>query len=134
MNTKEMRAALKGIVPVVPRSNMNMKALYLEKFPPPKAPIMEIVPRESFTYTYVGDGEDPCSSVKFMDIQHFTRGMPTEVDDPLVLSKIRNHKSFVEGEADPEEMRRNVERAEARADKQRAKDRVTQAWAERNRA
>ena len=134
MNTIEMREKLKGMVPVVPRSNENMKALYAKTFPEyvPEATIE--VPRESFTYTYVGGGEEPCSQVNFMGMQIFTRGISVQVSDPFILAKIRTNRSFVEGEADPEEMQRNVALARARADRQREKDAETQAWAERNTA
>jgi len=134
MNTIKMRERLKDVVKVVPRSNEDMKALYAEKFPPPVPPKLVEVPRESFTYTYVGGGESPCPSVNFMGIQLFTRGIATQVSDPVILSKIDGNSSFVKGEADPEEMQRNVEEAKKRADAQRAKDAETQRWAERNRA
>ena len=134
MNTKEMRARLKSVVPVVPRSNAHMKALYLETFPEPVAEIKIEVPRESFTYTYVGSGEEPCSQVNFMGMQIFTRGVSVQVSDPFILAKIRTNRSFVAGEADPEEMQRNVALAKARADRQRERDAEMQAWAERRTA
>ena len=134
MNTIEMRKRLKDVVKVGPRSNEDMKALYAEKFPPPVPEPKVEVPRESFTYTYVGDGESPCSSVNFMGLHNFIRGIPSEVSHPLVLAKIKSHKSFVAGEADPDEMQRNVEAAKKRANAQRAKDAEMQAWAVRNRA
>jgi hypothetical protein len=132
MNTIKMRVALKPMVDVVPRSNDKVIELYHKTFPDEPTKVER--EREKFIYTYVGSGESPCPSILFMSIQHFTRGIPVEVDDPLVLSKIKTHRSFVEGEPDLEEMRRSVEVAEERADKQRAKDAEMQAWAVRNRA
>jgi len=48
-------------------------------------------------YTYVGVGATPPLLIKFMGLQVFRRGEPTEVTDSRILAKIKNNPSFVKG-------------------------------------
>ena len=101
MNTKDMRAALKDVVEVVPRNNEDVVALFKEKFPEviiedavEKAVVEEV---EEEVWTYVGSGHEPPQVTNFMGRQVFMRGHPVKVTDPLVLMKIKNHGCFVKG-------------------------------------
>jgi len=101
MNTKDMRAALKDVVEVVPRNNEDVVALFKEKFPEviiedavEKAVVEEV---EEEVWTYVGSGHEPPQVTNFMGRQVFMRGHPVKVTDPLVLMKIKNHACFVKG-------------------------------------
>jgi hypothetical protein len=97
MNTKDMRAALKDVVEVVPRNNEDVVSLFKEKFPEVvvEAPVIEEVEEE--VWTYVGSGHEPPQVTNFMGRQVFMRGHPVKVTDPLVLMKIKNHRCFVKG-------------------------------------
>lgn len=82
---------------------------------------------EGEVFTYVGGGEDSPRVINFMGMQQFVRGRATAVTNPVVLSKIRNNPTFVEGEVDEEELYAYDEKAKAEADAQRAEDRVVEA-------
>jgi len=101
MNTKDMRAALKDVVEVVPRNNEDVVALFKEKFPEvivedavEKAVVEEV---EEEVWTYVGSGHEPPQVTNFMGRQVFMRGHPVKVTDTLVLMKIKNNACFVKG-------------------------------------
>lgn len=98
MDTKEMRAALKDVVDVVPRNNEDVIALFKEKFPDViqfSEPEIEEINEE--VWTYVGSGHEPPQVTNFMGRQVFMRGHPVKVTDPVVLGKIQHHKCFVKG-------------------------------------
>lgn len=124
MNTKDMRAALKDVVEVVPRNNEDVVALFKEKFPEVviedavekavvedqstgivilKSMVADYHDRtiveevEEEVWTYVGSGHEPPQVTNFMGRQVFMRGHPVKVTDPLVLMKIKNHGCFVKG-------------------------------------
>lgn len=100
MNTKDMRAALKDVVEVVPRNNEDVVALFKEKFPEVIVEAVETAVVEEIeeeVWTYVGSGHEPPQVTNFMGRQVFMRGHPVKVTDPLVLMKIKNHKCFVKG-------------------------------------
>lgn len=79
-------------------------------------------------YTYVGGGEDSPRVIEFMQgKQRFVRGKATEVTDPEVLAKLKNHPCFVEGEVDMEELHEYDEKATAEANAQRKRDARTNA-------
>lgn len=111
MDVKDMREKLADVVEVVPRSNEDVEALFLEKFPEAKD-----------TYTYIGQGDTPPNIIKFMGIQVFSRGKATQVSDPRVLKKISNNPCFIKGEVSSEELYENDEVARKRVDKQREED------------
>ena len=67
--------------------------------------------KEVEIYTYVGSGASSPEFIKFMDLQEFVKGQPTEVTNPIVLAKIANNQCFVKGEAD----KKVIAKAEAEA-------------------
>lgn len=86
---------------------------------------------EGKVYTYVGGGEDSPRVINFMGRQKFVRGQATEVTDPLVLDKLKNHPTFAEGEVDQEDLHEYDEKAKEEADAQREQDKITQAAAKK---
>lgn len=76
------------------------KAKTVKKAPAKTAPADEEL--EGETYTYVGKGESSPQRIKFMGRVEFVRGRAVEVTDPVVLTKIADNPSFVQGEADKE--------------------------------
>lgn len=125
MNTKEMREILKPLVDILPRSNEDLIKLYNQKFggEVPQSPIKLV---QKNIYTYVGSGDTPPHMTKFMGIQVFVRGQPTEVTDPLILSKITTHSCFVKGEANLDLMHENDEKERKLAEHQVEEDQKTQ--------
>lgn len=74
-------------------------------------------------FTYIGGGEDAPRVTKFMGIQEFILGRPTEVTNEQVLRKIVGNPTFVEGEMSVEEIHKLEEKAREDAEAQRAEDR-----------
>ena len=118
LTPKEMRQELKEAGITVPVSNKDVITAHEEfkstpveegelleaaveapKEQPPEPPsvIEHAYPVTENTYTYNGTGANPPSLIKFMGVQVFHRGKPTEVTDEQVLRKIRQNPSFVKG-------------------------------------
>lgn len=72
-------------------------------------------------YTYIGAGADSPRVINFMDRQKFVRGQATEVMDEIVLKKIINNPTFIQGEATQEQLHTIDE--EAAAEEQKTRDR-----------
>ena len=74
------------------------------------------------SYTYVGGGEDSPRVINFMGLQKFVRGQLTEVTDPDVLKKLKNHPCFVPYEIEQEALHEADEEAKVAAENQRKED------------
>ena len=127
MEIKQIREELKALMDTVPRSNKDVIAAYKKFFPDAdlselegEAPVVKLVQEEKEIWTYVGFGATPPPVIKFMGIQTFMRGTPTEVTDPRILAKIKGNKSFIKGEVNPDQLIAQDEAAaELVAEKQR---------------
>lgn len=87
----------------------------------PQAVVRGDVPKGKL-FTYIGAGEDPPRKINFMGIQEFVRGKAVEVSDKLVLSKLKAHPCFVEGEVEMEKLHTQDEEAVSKADQRRKED------------
>lgn len=68
---------------------------------------------EPAIYTYIGGGASSPRVIDFMGMQRFVRGEATEVTNPVVLAKLKNHPTFVEGEVDQETLHAMDEEGDA---------------------
>lgn len=130
MQVKQMREYLKDKVETVPRSNTDVELLY-RKMSGTEASNEPNLPDAGDIYTYIGYGDTPPHTIKFMGIQHFIRGVATKVTDPRVLAKIGGNRSFVKGEADMDKVFAEDELWAKRVQKQREEDVKTQIAIER---
>lgn len=87
----------------------------------------EVEPVADNMYTYVGSGDTPPPVTNFLGRQKFVRGKLTEVTDPIVLSKIKNHACFRKGEVNPDELFERDEQARAFYEEVMKRDRETNA-------
>lgn len=133
MEIKEMREKLRDVVETVPRSNDAVVALYNEKFPEDVQEVTEVVKpvKSDNIYTYIGAGHEPPSVIKFMGLQSFIRGKATTITDPRVLEKVKNHRCFVKGEVEADELVDRDSSEDKRVEDQRQKDMQTQLIARR---
>lgn len=74
------------------------------------------------TYTYVGAGADIPEVCDFMGLQRFIRFEETEVSNPVVLAKLKNHPCFVKGAAEKAVVRERDEIERGRVAKQKRED------------
>ena len=134
MNNKEKRQWLRDNGHRVPRSIVELEYEFSEKH---DGVVLEdtnisIVDKSNINeYTYVGFGPESPSLIKFMGLQVFTRGLPTEVTNPVVLEKIKNHRCFVQGKADMDAVHAAEEEAKKRVAKIRQRDIEMQIMADR---
>ena len=82
-------------------------------------------------FTYVGGGADSPSVINFMGRQEFVRGEATEVTDKIVLNKIKNCPTFVEGEVSQKDLSENDKAAAKKEAKQKEEDKKTNAKAKK---
>lgn len=82
----------------------------------------EVSESNARVFTYIGGGEDSPRVIEFMGRQKFVRGKATEVSDPIVLAKIANNPTFIEGEVDEESIHEIDEEARDKAEAQRKID------------
>lgn len=150
MKTVEMRKILKDAGQKVPRNNPDVEKAYEEYMGKstvkgevtgeilneayeketkrqPENPIKLV---SSNIYTYVGMGDEPPHKIKFMGIQWFTRGLPTEVDQSI-LEKVSKHACFRKGKVNMDEFYEKDVEEKKKAERQREEDLKIQIEVER---
>jgi len=142
MDIKQMRERLADVVVSVPRKNEDVIALFNKEFPDEAVEVETPKPAEKVAetpkkvedniYTYVGAGHEPPQVIKFMGIQAFKRGEPTKVSDPRVLAKIENHRCFIKGNVNADQLIRQDEVENELYEKKVNQDKITQLNALRN--
>lgn len=143
MKTAEMRKVLKDAGQKVPRNNPDVEKAYqewkissaivvdtdettrdvvIEGLDIDGKPIKETIKLvSSNVYTYVGMGDEPPHKIKFMGVQWFTRGLPTEVDQSI-LEKVSKHACFRKGKVNMDEFYEKDVEEKKKADRQREED------------
>lgn len=144
MEPKDMRVALKEAGQPVPVKNADVVEAYNaavdmglidepvetsaeETEETPEVPEPEVKTKEKKSagkvITYIGSGDTPPYMINFMGRQKFMRGKAVEVTDPVVLAKIKDNASFIEGELEDESVLfENDEEAAAHAKAMRDRD------------